>query len=78
MLNHDTKTDLPAVLQYTEREQQLLDYLNTHGGITLSGLTRLVHCSRPAAERMVVNLHDMGVLDIRYHNGTCLLVARKP
>lgn len=78
MLNHDTKADQPAVLQYTEREQQLLDYLNHHGGITLSGLTRLVHCSRPAAERMAVNLHDMGVLDIRYHNGTCLLVAREP
>ncbi|MBR6283337.1 MAG: ATP-binding protein [Muribaculaceae bacterium] len=77
MLSRDSQADEPAVLQYTERERQLLDYLYAHGGITLTGLTRLVHCSRPAAERMAVNLHDMGVLDIRYHNGTCLLVAKE-
>ena len=77
MLNHDTHPNQPAVLQYTERERLLLDYLDTHGGITITGLTRLVHCSRPAAERMAVNLHDMGVLDINYHNGTSLLVLKQ-
>ncbi len=75
MLNHDSHDSGPAVLEYSEREQTLLDYLEHHGGITITGLTRLVHCSRSAAERMVVNLHGMGVLDVCYHNGTCLIVA---
>ena len=76
MLSHESRTDVPAVLSYTEREQQLLDYLSTHGGITLGGLMRLVHCSRSSAKRLAVNLHDMGVIDLRYHNGSSLLVPK--
>lgn len=76
MLNNDSADDHPALISFTEREQLLLDYLSHHGGITLTGLTRLVHCSRAAAERMAVNLHDMGVLTVSYHDGACLLVLQ--
>ena len=47
--------------------------LRTHGGITLTGFTRLAHISRNAAELSVVNLCNMGVITLQYHNGHCLI-----
>ena len=78
MLQHDSNAaSAPAIINYTEREQMLMDYLREHGGITMNGLTKLIHCSRETAVDMVINLHDMGVIDIEYHQGSCLLVNKK-
>ena len=62
-------------LAFTEREQQLLDYLDHHGGITLTGFSRLSHCSRPAAAQTIETLCRMGVITLEYHDGQCLVVA---
>ena len=58
-----------------EREQMLLSYLRDHGGITLDGYMRLAHISEENATRIVVALHSMGVLDVQYHDGQCLIVG---
>ncbi len=65
----------PAEIVFTESEHLLLDYLATHGGITLSGYARLAHISREAAQRSVVDLCQMNVLRLTYHNNQCLIVA---
>ena len=78
MLQRDSaEDDKPAVITFTEREQTLMDYLSQHGGITMNGLTRLIHCSRGTAANLVVNLHDMGVIDVAYHNGNCLIIENE-
>lgn len=62
-------------ISYSEREQVLLDYLRTHGGITLEGYMKLAHVSEDAAMQTVITLHGMGVLSLQYHDGNCLIVA---
>ena len=62
-------------ISYSEREQVLLDYLRTHGGITLDGYMRLAHISEETATKIVVALHSMGVVNVQYHDGSCLIVA---
>ena len=62
-------------ISYSEREQLLLQYLREHGGITLDGYKRLAHISEESAMQTVVALHGMGVVDIEYHDGNCLIVA---
>ena len=68
----DTET---ATISFSEREQLLLTYLRSHGGITLDGYMRLAHISAEAATKIVVALHSMGVLSLRYHDGRCLIVG---
>ena len=69
-----TSTAPPDVmLNLTEKEQLLLDYLQDHGGITLSGYERLAHVSFFHAQRTVVKLCEMGIVEIQYHNGQCLI-----
>ena len=75
LMERDCVDESPVVVSYSEREQSLLDYLQTHGGITLSGFARLAHCSRSTAEQTVVNLCDMGVISLEYHQGRCVIVA---
>ena len=75
LMERDCVDEAPVVISYSEREQSLLDYLQTHGGITLSGFARLAHCSRSTAEQTVVNLCDMGVISLEYHQGRCIIVA---
>ena len=75
LMERDCVDEAPVVISYSEREQALLDYLQTHGGITLSGFARLAHCSRSTAEQTVVNLCDMGVVSLEYHQGRCVIVA---
>jgi len=73
-----TKDDGPLgddTLVYTEREQLLIDYLRNHGGITLEGYMRLAHISQETATQIVVALHGMGVVSLRYHDGCCLIIA---
>jgi len=62
-------------ISYSEREQVLLDYLRNHGGITLAGYMKLAHISEESAMQTVVALHSMGVLSLRYHDGSCLIVG---
>ena len=62
-----------VVINLTEKEELLLDYLQDHGGITLSGYERLAHISFFTAQRTVVKLCEMGIIAIQYHNGQCLL-----
>lgn len=66
--------DDDAVINLTEKEEIILDYLQDHGGITLSGYERLAHISFHAAQRTVVKLCDMGIIDIEYHNNQCLII----
>ena len=68
-------THIDGTISYSEREQLLLDYLRTHGGITLDGYMRLAHISEESATRIVVALHSMGVLSLQYHDGQCLIVG---
>ena len=74
LMERDCVDEAPVVVSYSEREQSLLDYLQTHGGITLSGFARLAHCSRSTAEQTVINLCDMGVISLEYHQGRCVIV----
>lgn len=65
-----------TAVTFTEREKTLLNYLQEHGGITIDGVARLVHSSRSITDNMIVNLCDMGIIDISYHDGNCLLVLK--
>ena len=62
-------------ISYSEREQVLLDYLRNHGGITLDGYMRLAHISEETATKIVVALYSMGVVNLEYHDGSCLIVT---
>lgn len=72
----NSNDDSCSSLTFTDREKALLEYLQEHGGITVTGITRLVHCSRFVADQMVVNLCGMGILDITYHDGNCLITPK--
>ena len=73
LMARKSQDDAPTVISYSQREQLLLDYLKDHGGITLSGFVRLAHCSRSSAEQSVLNLCQMGVVTLEYHDGHCLI-----
>ena len=77
IMSKETEADAHSAdtITYSEREQVLLDYLRTHGGITLDGYMKLAHISEESATKIVVALHSMGVLSIEYHDGQCLIVA---
>ncbi|MFS8616284.1 MAG: ATP-binding protein [Solitalea sp.] len=53
------------LLEYTEREKMLMDYLNEHGSITLRAYCQLVGLNRKKASRALVNLILMGLLEIQ-------------
>ena len=69
------ETPTARTISYSEREQVLLDYLRSHGGITLDGYMKLAHISEESATKIVVALHSMGVLSLQYHDGQCLIIA---
>lgn len=64
-----------ATITYSDREQLLLEYLRSHGGITLEGYMRLAHISEEHAMKIIVALHGMGVVSLQYHDGQCLIVG---
>ncbi len=74
---HTHSGDVPheGTIVYREREQALLDYLREHGGITLEGYMRLAHVTEQTAMQTVVTLYGMGVVDVEYHDGDCLIVG---
>ncbi|MBO4814345.1 MAG: ATP-binding protein [Muribaculaceae bacterium] len=67
-----------ALIEYGESERALLGYLESHGGITVTGYMKLARLTRTHAEASLVRLSDMGLIDLKYHNGECLIVAREP
>lgn len=66
-----------VVINLSKKEEMLLDYLQSHGGITLSGYERLAHISFFTAQRTVIKLCEMGIVEIQYHNGQCLIMSAK-
>ncbi|MGM9868245.1 MAG: helix-turn-helix domain-containing protein [Sodaliphilus sp.] len=66
-------SDEGALVSFSEKEKELLVYLDSHGGITLSGFSKLAHISRFAAEEVLLNLLEMKVVKLSYHNGECLI-----
>ena len=65
--------DNDVALSFSDNERQLLQYLQDHGGITLNGYMKLTHISHTVAETSVVNMCEMGVIDLTYHDGKCLI-----
>ena len=63
----------PVTITIGAPERRLLDYLSTHGAVTLNGVARLAHVSRAAADEMVVALCEMGVVALDYHDGDCVV-----
>lgn len=67
--------EAPTVVTIGSHERLLLDYLESHGAISVGGVARLTHTSRPAADDMVATLCSMGIVAIDYHDGDCVVVA---
>lgn len=70
-----SSNDTNNAITFTEREMGLLEYLRQHGGITINGITKLLHCSRSMADKMVTNMCVMGIVCITYHNGNCFITS---
>lgn len=51
-----------ALIQYTQHEQSLLQYLGKNNRITLKELCKLLNISRWRAQKMLVNLVGAGIL----------------
>ena len=62
-----------TTVSFTEREKQLLNYLRDHGGITTNSVNKLLHCSQQAADEMLVSLCNVGITQISYHDGCCVV-----
>lgn len=73
VMQRATMPTAPIAMSFTPKEQELLHYLAEHGGITLTGYMKLAHISRQVAEESVINLCDMGMLTLHYHQGKCLI-----
>lgn len=72
-LRQSNREEAGALLSFSEKERELLQYLDDHGGITLTGFSKLAHISRFAAEDAIVKLLEMNVIKLSYHNGQCLI-----
>ncbi len=72
MMHRHNEPETATVLSYSKHEEQLIAYLNTHGAISIAGYMRLAHLSHQAAEQSLMNLCEMQVLQIDYHQGCCL------
>jgi predicted HTH transcriptional regulator len=58
--------DESTVIQYSSKEQALLDYLSANHKITIAQYCKLINISRRRATQILVNLISIGV--IRAHN----------
>ncbi len=74
VMRESAENENSRVFNFTSNDRELLDYLSNHGGITLDGYMKLCHISRSAAEVSAVNLCDMGVIKLTYHDGKCVMV----
>lgn len=54
--------DQPSLIEFSEKERQLLSYLNEHDKITLDGFRKMVNISRRRASRILVDLILAGVI----------------
>ncbi len=64
----------PSIISFSEKEQILVDYLGENSEITLEEYMKVAHLSKQSAEDTLINMCAMGTLEIRYHNGKCVLV----
>lgn len=76
VLKHSSDDNHGTAISFTEKEREFLDYLNNHGGITIGSVKQLLHCSQIAADEMIVNLCALGIVEISYHDGECLLTLK--
>jgi predicted HTH transcriptional regulator len=53
-----------TLIEYSDKEQALLDYLKTHHRINLKEFSKLVNISRRRAMRIIVNLISVGVIRV--------------
>ena len=54
----------PVLVKYTSKEKALLDYLKDHPRITMKEYCKLVNISRWRAQRILINLTSVGVLNL--------------
>jgi predicted HTH transcriptional regulator len=64
------KNEKPTILNYTQNEKMLLDYLSDNHRITLSEFQKLVNISRRRATRILVTLLKYGVIRNHTHEKT--------
>ncbi|MEI6898880.1 MAG: ATP-binding protein [Bacteroidota bacterium] len=65
------KTEKGVFVKFTETEKTLLEYLENHGSITLSGFTRMAKISRPKAETILIKFILLKTIRIIFtENGT--------
>lgn len=64
------RNEKPIILNYTQNEKMLLDYLSDNQRITLSEFQKLVNISRRRATRILVTLLKYGVIRNHTHEKT--------
>jgi hypothetical protein len=67
------KKTTPSLIEFTEKEQVLIDYLNEYNEITLEEYMKLAHLSKHTAEDTLVKLCLMHTLAIRYRGDRCVV-----
>ena len=67
------KKPTPSLIEFTEKEQVLIDYLNEYNEITLEEYMKLAHLSKHTAEDTLVKLCLMHTLAIRYRGDRCVV-----
>ena len=63
-----------SFISFEEKEHFLIEYLEDHREITIDEYMRDAHISKQAAENSIVKLCAMKTLEIKYHNGKCVIV----
>jgi predicted HTH transcriptional regulator len=67
-----------AWLNYGKEEKSLLDYLKEHDKISLSTFTRIARTNRSSAEKILINLVLMRVIDVETTEKAEFFKIRKP
>lgn len=76
ILKKSVEDETDALIEFGENEQALLQYLESHGGITVTGYMKLARLTRMHAEASLVKLSEMDLIRLQYHNGQCLVVPK--
>jgi len=72
---HNAKRHDGAVIELTEAEHILIDYIKSNGSITLNEFMTVAHISHRSAETAVINLCSMKALSIVYQDGAFVIAA---
>lgn len=68
LLKDTYNTDVKVKMNFGDREQRLFDYLKTNKNITAKQYAKLVNISARRAERMLISLVRIGILQITTDN----------